>query len=209
MSKKLTLLTILIFSLSVFSCENKQVSNNNSEVPEVGKNVKPIADNEVAVIEMENQAAFGTITIELYSNIAPKMVARFKELAKEGFYNGVSFHRINPQVIQTGDPNTKDNDPANDGAGGSDKPDVEAEFSDLKFDTGIVGAARGGQDFNSANSQFFIMLKREEGFDNKYTIFGKVINGMNNARTIGGATRDGERPLDDIKIKQIKIEPKP
>lgn len=207
MSKKFTIFIILVFSLFIFSCENKQTANSNSATPEIKKDVKPVADKEVAVIEMENQAAYGTITIELYSNIAPKMVARFKELAKEGFYNGVSFHRITPAVIQTGDPNTKDNDPTNDGAGGLDKPDVAAEFSDLKFDTGIIGAARG-QDFDSANSQFFIMLKREEGFDDRYTIFGKVIDGMTNARTIGGATRDGERPLDDIKIKQIKIEAK-
>ncbi len=207
MSRKFTLLTILVFSLFIFSCENKQTSNSNTATPEIKKDIKPVADNEVAVIEMENQAAFGTITIEFYSNIAPKMVARFKELAKEGFYDGVSFHRINPNVIQTGDPNTKDDDPTNDGQGGSDKPDVAAEFSDLKFDTGIVGAARG-QEFDSANSQFFIMLQRQEGFDNRYTVFGKVIDGMTNARTIGGATRDGERPLDDIKIKQIRIEPK-
>ncbi len=205
MSKKITIFTILIFSLFVFSCENKQTSNTNSATPEIKKDAKPVADNEVAVIEMENQAAYGTITIELYSNIAPKMVARFKELAKEGFYNGVTFHRVNPNVIQTGDPNTKDADTSNDGAGGSDKPDVEAEFSDLKFDTGILGAARGTE-FDSANSQFFIMLQRQEGFDDRYTIFGKVIDGMTNARTIGGATRENERPLDDIKIKQIKIE---
>lgn len=207
MSKKFILLTIIIFSLVIFGCENTQTANSNSETPEIKKDVKPIADNEVAVVEMENNAAFGSVTIELYSNIAPQMVARFKELAKESFYNGTSFHRINPQVIQTGDPNTKDNDSTNDGAGGSDKPDVAAEFSDLQFDTGIVGAARG-QEFNSANSQFFIMLKREEGFDNRYTVFGKVIDGMNNARTIGGATRDRERPLDAIKIKEIRIEPK-
>ncbi|MGI8670061.1 MAG: peptidylprolyl isomerase, partial [Aridibacter sp.] len=162
MSKKFTIFTILIFSLFIFSCEKKQTLNTNTATPDIKKDVKPVADNEVAVIEMENQAAYGTITIELYSNIAPKMVARFKELAKEGFYNGVSFHRVNPNVIQTGDPNTKDNDPTNDGQGGSDKPDVAAEFSDIKFDTGIVGAARG-QDFDTANSQFFIMLKRQEG----------------------------------------------
>ena len=97
---------------------------------------------EIAVIEME-QPAFGTIKMELYSNIAPKMVAQFKELAKEGFYNGLTFHRINQSVIQGGDPNSKDNDPDNDGTGSSDKQNVPAEFSDIPFDTGIVGAARG------------------------------------------------------------------
>jgi peptidylprolyl isomerase len=207
MKIKLLILAVSIFSILFAACQNKPNANTSSGTPEIKKEVKPVPDAEVAIIEMENQAAYGTITMELYSNIAPKMVARFKELAKEGVYNGVTFHRINPNVIQTGDPNTKDNDPSNDGQGGSDKPDVPAEFSDLKFDTAIVGAARG-QEFDSANSQFFIMLKRVENFDNRYTVFGKVIDGMTFVRTIGGAQRNGERPLDDIKIKTIKIQTK-
>ena len=157
---------------------------------------------------MENSAAYGTIKIELYSNIAPKMVARFKELAKEGVYDGTTFHRINESVIQGGDPLSKDDDPTNDGTGDSDKPNVPAEFSDIPYDTGIVGAARR-QDVNSANSQFFITLKREPGFDNKYTIFGKVIDGMNNVRTIAGVQpKDGERPVEPIRIKHISIVPR-
>ena len=71
----------------------------------------------------------------------------------------------------------------------------------------FVGAARG-QDINSANSQFFITLKREPGFDNNYTIFGKVIDGMNNVRTISGVQpKDGERPVEPVRIKTITIEP--
>lgn len=167
-----------------------------------------MADPEIAVIEMENAAAYGTIKLELYSNIAPKMVARFKELAKEGVYDGVTFHRINPSVIQSGDPLSKDADPSNDGTGKSDKPNVEAEFSDIPYDTGILGAARGS-DNNSANSQFFITLKRETGFDNRYTIFGKVIDGMNNVRTISGVQpKEGERPVEAIRIKHISIVPR-
>ena len=213
-----TLLTFLILAAMLFSfaCDKKTNSKTNSNsTAEIKKGVAPVADPEIAVIEMENSAAFGTIKIELYSNIAPKMVAQFKELAKEGVYNGVSFHRINQSVIQTGDPNSKDNNPNNDGQGGSDKPNVPAEFSDILYDTGIVGAARG-QDNNSANSQFFITLKRESGFDNRYTIFGKVIEGMNNVNTIAGTPTDKtnpnpgmkERPLDDIRIKTITIQPK-
>jgi cyclophilin family peptidyl-prolyl cis-trans isomerase len=114
---------------------------------------------------------------------------------------------VNSTVIQGGDPLSKDNDPTNDGTGHSNKPNVKAEFSDIPYDTGIVGAARA-QDVNSANSQFFIMLKRESQFDEKYTVFGKVIDGMNNARTIAGAPRDGERPMEDIKIKTVTIQPK-
>jgi len=213
-----SLLILFIFAALLFSvaCDEKSNSKTNSNsTAEIKKGVAPVADAEVAVIELENSAAFGTIKIELYSNIAPKMVARFKELAREGVYNGVSFHRINQSVIQSGDPNSKDNNPTNDGQGNSDKPNVPAEFSDILYDTGIVGAARGASN-DSANSQFFITLKRESGFDNRYTIFGKVIEGMGNVKTIAGTPTDKtnpnpgmkERPLDDVRIKQITIQPK-
>ena len=208
---KTTFLSIFVLTtLIIAGCGgNKAASNKTATAaPEVKKGVLPIADNEIAVIEMENPAAYGTIKMELYSNVAPKAVARFKELAREGFYDGTTFHRINQSVIQGGDPKSKDADPRNDGTGGSDKPNVEAEFSDIPYDTGIVGAARS-QDFNSANSQFFITLKRESGFDNKYTIFGKVIDGMNNVRTISGVQpKEGERPVEPVKIKSVTIQPK-
>lgn len=194
-------------SISCNSSSNK-AGNSKSAAPEIKKGVAPVADPDVAVIEMENSAAYGKIVIELYSNIAPQMVQRFKDLANDGTYDGVTWHRVNESVIQSGDPLSKDDDPKNDGTGKSAKPNVPAEFSDLKYDTGIVGAARG-QDNNSANSQFFITLKREPGFDNRYTIFGKVIDGMQNARTIDGAQpKDGERPVEPIRIKHISIMPR-
>ncbi len=188
------------------SCSDKPtVNNNKTAVPKTP--ITLVADSEVAVIEMENPA-YGTIKIELYSIVAPKMVERFKELAKEGVYNGTSFHRINQSVVQGGDPNSKDDDPKNDGMGSSTKPNVPAEFSDIPYDTAIVGAARG-QDVNSANSQFFITLRREKDFDSRYTIFGKVIEGMNNVRTISGVTpKEGERPVEAVKIKTVTIQPR-
>lgn len=206
MNRILVFLTII--SAFTLSCSNPKTANSTkSGNAEVKKGVTPVADAEIAIIEMETPA-YGTIKMELYSNIAPKMVARFKELAKEGVYDGVTFHRINPSVIQAGDPLSKDSDPNNDGTGKSNKPNVEAEFSDIPYDTAIVGAARG-QDNNSANSQFFITLKRESGFDNRYTIFGKVIDGMSNVRTISGVTpKEGERPLEPVRIKTIKIVPR-
>lgn len=188
------------------SCSDPRPTNTKSNANgEVKKGVVPVADAEVAVIEMDNASAYGTIKVELYSNIAPKMVARFKDLAKEGVYDGTTFHRINPSVIQGGDPLSKDTTPTNDGTGKSDKPNVDAEFSDILYDSGILGAARG-TDNNSANSQFFITLKRESGFDNRYTIFGKVIDGMNNVRTISAVQpKEGERPVEAIKIKRISF----
>ncbi len=207
MSKKISILFIICSVLFVLSCETKQPVKNSANA-EIKRGITPVADNEIAVIEMENAPAYGTIKIELYSNIAPKMVARFKELAREGFYNGVTFHRINQSVIQAGDPLSKDNDPTNDGQGGSDKPNVSAEFSDIPYDAGIVGAARG-QANDTANSQFFITLKREAGFDTRYTIFGKVIEGMNNVRTISGVSpKERERPIENVLIKSVTIQPK-
>lgn len=189
--------------------KNTAVKPSKAATPEVKTGIAPVADSEIAVIEMENASAYGTIKIELYSNIAPKMVAQFKQLAKEGVYNGTSFHRINQTVVQGGDPNSKDSDPNNDGMGNSDKLNVQAEFSDIPYDTAIVGAARQGNDVNSQNSQFFIMLKREAGFDNKYTVFGKVIDGMNNVKTISGVSpKEGERPLEAIRIKTVTIQPR-
>ncbi|HTH37793.1 MAG TPA: peptidylprolyl isomerase, partial [Pyrinomonadaceae bacterium] len=166
--KKTTLVFLLITTaILASSCGNSAPPRNTKTGLVTG--VKPVPDTEVAVIEMENSSAYGTITIELYSNIAPKMVAQFKALAKEGVYDGTSFHRINSSVVQGGDPLSKDDDPTNDGTGKSNKPNVLAEFSDIPYDTGIVGAARS-QDINSANSQFFITLRRETGFDKNYTI---------------------------------------
>lgn len=203
---KLFAVTILA-ALALTACGGA-TSNSSNKTAEIKKGVQPVADKEIAVIELENVAAYGTIKIELYSNIAPKMVEQFKALAKEGVYNGTTFHRINPSVIQGGDPLSKDEDPENDGTGKSSKPNVPAEFSDILYDTGIVGAARG-QSNDSANSQFFITLKREPGFDQRYTIFGKVIEGLNNVRTISGVQpKDGERPVESVRIKTIRIEPR-
>ena len=211
MIKKLIFLVILTSLALTISCGDKKTtkkSNSNSNA-EVKTGVVPIADAEIAVIEME-QPAFGTIKIELYSNIAPKMVERFKELAREGYYNGIAFHRINQVVIQAGDSYTKiGTTPVVGKEGDSGKPDVVAEFSDIPYDTGILGAARLATDVNSANSQFFIMLKREAQFDKKYTIFGKVIEGMGNITTISGVQpKEGERPIEAVRIKSVTIQPK-
>jgi peptidylprolyl isomerase len=199
--------SLIIFSFALFSaCDNKPAANKSVVKPVVKTGVAPVADPEVAVIEMA-EPAFGKIKIELYSNIAPQMVERFKTLAKEGFYDGTAFHRVSGIVVQGGDPKTKDDDPTNDGNGGSDKPDVPAEFSDVPFERGTIGAART-QDPNSANSQFYITLQRYPGWDRNYTVFGKVIEGMNNAVTISGVPKNGERPIDKVVIKSITIQPK-
>jgi cyclophilin family peptidyl-prolyl cis-trans isomerase len=208
MIKKLSFFLVLFSLAFSLSCDNGKKANTNTKTAanaEVKKGVAPVADSEVAVIDTD----FGQVKIELYSNIAPKMVARFKELAKEGYFNGIAFHRINQSVIQAGNADTKPGAaPSTGKEGDSGKPNVDAEFSDIPYDTGIVGAARLGNDVNSANSQFFIMLKREKGFDNNYTVFGKVIDGMNTVMTISGVPREGERPNPPVRIKTVTIQPK-
>jgi len=198
--KSLIVIVLFAFAGLLISCSNPIAK----KAPAIKTGIAPVADKEVAIVEME-QPAYGKFTIELYSNIAPEMVARFKELAREGVYNGTSFHRINQAVVQGGDPLSKDDNPTNDGTGSSDKPNVKAEFSDIPYDTAIVGAARS-QDVNSQNSQFFITLKRTPEFDKNYTIFGKVVEGMNNVKTIAGTPRQSERPIDDVKVKSITIQ---
>ena len=208
MIKKLTFLLVLFSVAASLSCSDAKKGNSNAKSAanaEVKRGVAPVADSEIAVIDTD----FGPIKIELYSNVAPKMVARFKELAREGYYNGIAFHRINQSVIQAGNADTKPGGkPSGMKEGDSGKPNVDAEFSDIKYETGIVGAARLGNDVNSANSQFFIMLKREAGFDDKYTVFGKVIEGLNNVMTISGVPKEGEKPIDPVRIKSVTIQPK-
>ncbi|MEO0635980.1 MAG: peptidylprolyl isomerase [Pseudomonadota bacterium] len=114
----------------------------------------------------------GTVEIALNTDVAPQHAMRLKELAREGFYDGVVFHRvIDGFMAQTGDPTGT-------GMGGSDKPDLEQEFSDVPFERGTVGMARA-RDPNSANSQFFIMFDEGSFLNGDYTVVGQVVNGMN------------------------------
>jgi cyclophilin family peptidyl-prolyl cis-trans isomerase len=193
------------------SSDNSNAATGEAAEANVKTGIKPEPDSEAAVIETD----FGRIVIELYPNVAPQMVARFKKLAGTGFYNGTSIHRISPDlgIIQGGDPNSKDNNPANDGVGDSSEPNVPAEFSDILYERGIVGAARKGPDINSANCQFFITLKRQPSFEqpgNRYTVFGRVIEGINNADIISTApvTPGTESPADKILVKSITLAPR-
>ena len=169
----------------------------------IKKGVKPQPDEQVAVLETD----YGTIVIELYPNIAPQMVERFKKLIGEGFYNGTTFHRIDPDlgIIQGGDPLSRDADPRNDGTGGSNYPDLPAEFSDVPYERGIVGAARSASP-DSANSQFYITLKRVPNFDQRYTVFGRVTSGMDVADSISELPRDArDRPREDVAIERVEL----
>ncbi len=130
------------------------------------------------VIELKT----GEVVIEMLPDVAPLHVERIKTLAREGQYDGVAFHRVMEGFMaQTGDVQFGDmNDDFNArraGTGGSQYADVKAEFSSLPFDRGMVGMARS-QSPNSANSQFFIMFEENYGLNNQYTVWGRVISGM-------------------------------
>ena len=125
----------------------------------------------------------GDVEIELYNDIAPNHVKRFKQLASEKKYDGVVFHRvIDGFMAQTGDvqfgnSNSDRFDLRRAGTGSSEYPDLKAEFSDLPHERGTLSMARSS-DPNSANSQFFICFKQASHLDRQYTVFGKVIKGM-------------------------------
>ena len=125
----------------------------------------------------------GSIIIKTLPKIAPNHVKRIKELVSSGFYNGIIFHRvIEGFMAQTGDvkfgnSESKDFDLRRAGMGGSDMPDLEQEFNSLPHDRGTLSMARA-QDPNSANSQFFICFQPAPFLDRQYTVFGKVVEGM-------------------------------
>ena len=150
-------------------------------------------------------ASKGTITLDLYADKAPNHVARLVELAKAGAYDGIVFHRvIDGFMAQTGDVEhgKQGGDTALAGMGGSDLPDLAAEFSDVSFQQGTVGMARS-QDPNSANSQFFIDLAPATFLDGQYTVVGQLVDGWDvlNAVKKGDAAANGAVEAPDYMLK--------
>jgi len=153
-------------------------------------------ENNQAVIKTD----FGEITIEFFPDVAPNHVENFIKLASSGFYDGCTFHRvISGFMIQGGDPNTKDNDRSTHGMGGPGY-NIDAEFNEVKHERGILSMARARHP-NSAGSQFFIVVKDSLFLDNQYTVFGKVVDGMDIADKIVAVPRDrNDNPDDRIEM---------
>lgn len=156
-------LSLLLSATLAWSAEPEQVDPEN-----------------VLMIEVAGEAN-GIVEIELLPQVAPEHVARVKRLAREGYYDNVAFHRvIEGFMAQTGDVQHGKREgylQRYAGIGGSVYPDLKAEFSEVPFDRGVLGMARA-QDPNSANSQFFIMFDAGHFLNGQYTVFGKVIDGM-------------------------------
>ena len=136
----------------------------------------------------------GPVTIKLRPDLAPGHVERIKELAREGFYDGVVFHRVIPGFMAQG------GDPTGTGTGGSRKPNLKAEFSQQPHVRGVCSMARAA-DPNSANSQFFICFTNARFLDGKYTVWGEVTEGMENV----DALPKGEPPRNPGKIVSMKV----
>ncbi|HEV7288216.1 MAG TPA: peptidylprolyl isomerase [Sphingomonas sp.] len=136
----------------------------------------------------------GRVTIWLRPDVAPKAVERIKELTRKRFYDGLIFHRVIDGFMAQG------GDPKGDGTGGSELPDLPKEFNYLPHVRGAVAAARA-EDENSANSQFFIMLSPRLQLDQKYTVFGRVLEGMQYVDAIPR----GEPPADPARVVRAYI----
>ena len=142
----------------------------------------------------------GTVKIELQPDLAPAHVERIKTLTSQGFYNGVVFHRVIPGFMaQTGDPTGT-------GMGGSELPDLKAEVTNTPFTRGTLGMARTS-DPNTANSQFFITYDRAEWLDGQYTVFGRVIEGMDVIDRLNKGTRANNGAVDNPdRIVEMRVE---
>lgn len=195
---KQILLTILL-SVGLLSCGGGNERNNDIVAPpteaELNKTEAPVTD-----IDKENalylDLKYGRVVIRLRPDLAPNHVARIKKLTREGFYNGLKFHRVIAGfMVQTGDPRGN-------GSGGSKYPNLKAEFTSTPFRKGTVGAARSSSP-DSANSQFYIMLGRSPHLDNKYTVWGEVVQGMPFVSRIklGDSAQNGTVTDPDIIVK--------
>ncbi len=151
--------------------------------------------------------AKGRIVIKLRTDLAPKHAERLKQLARDGFYNNVPFHRVmDGFMAQTGDGQNFN------GTGGSKYPNLKQEFSNVHFKRGIVGMARRGDSVDSANSQFFIMFADGASLDGQYTVVGEVVSGMDVVDKLkkaapgsaGGAVTDPDKMLKAQVASDIK-----
>ena len=198
-------ITLLAIFFVVVSCETKQ------------KNKGAVMDKDRAVISTQ----FGDIVLEFFDDLAPKHVESFKLHAQNGYYNGTTFHRVIPGfMIQGGDPLTKSEDRSRHGTGGNAAKffgigsesnesswDLPAEFSPTPHERGILSMARS-QNPDSGGSQFFICVADARFLDNQYTVFGKVVSGLDVVDAIVSAPRDArDNPDDRIEMK-VRLEDK-
>ena len=174
----------------------------------VATETSPTTEEEKPMSEYDKvadiQTDLGTITVRFFPDKAPNHVRNFIDLAQQGFYDGIGFHRVIAGfMIQGGDPNTKTANRGSWGTGGSGK-NVKAEFNDTPHRRGILSMARSGHP-DSASSQFFIVVKDSSFLDNQYTAFGEVTSGMDVADKIVAAAKGQENPEAIVRIQKVTV----
>jgi peptidyl-prolyl cis-trans isomerase B (cyclophilin B) len=162
--------------------------------------------NKMAETKAVIETKFGKIELKFFDDVAPNHVNNFIELAKKGFYDGTTFHRIIPGfMIQGGDPNSKDPDKSRHGTGGPGYT-VKAEFNSKPHKKGTLSMARSANP-DSAGSQFFICVADSPFLDRQYTVFGEVVSGIDIVDKIVGQPRDSrDNPKDRIEMKVKVVE---
>ncbi len=166
------------------------------------KDEKKAPAKEVAILKFKD---FGDIVVEFFPDVAPKTVENFTKLAKEKFYDGTQSHRLIPGfMVQLGDPFTKD--PSKEAFWGQGDPGykIKAEFNDRPHDKGILSMARSANP-DSAGSQFFICFKRAANLDRQYTVFGKVLKGLDVLDKLEAVPVNGSRPQRPVVLESVKI----
>jgi peptidyl-prolyl cis-trans isomerase B (cyclophilin B) len=153
----------------------------------------------------QGEAELGEIVLELFPDIAPKHVRNFDSLVGDKFYDGAAFHRVIPGfMIQGGDPNTRNKPKETWGMGDPSQTKVPQEFNAITHQPGILSAART-PDPNSATSQFFIVVGDASFLDNQYTVYGRVLKGMDIAyKIVNTPTEKPDRPLVKVEMKVRK-----
>jgi peptidyl-prolyl cis-trans isomerase B (cyclophilin B) len=190
--KKVSSLAVLLSLVFIFSTMSYVSAEDKKNAVTYGN-----INSTRAIIETK----FGNIEIKFFPDVAPKHVKNFIELARKGFYNGTTFHRVIPGfMIQGGDPNTKDEDRTSHGLGGPGYT-LKAEFNNKPHKRGTLSMARAA-DPNSAGSQFFICVADASFLDGQYTVFGEVVSGMETVDKIVSQSRDGrDNPNQRIEMK--------
>ena len=191
------MVSAMLFAGSAAAQRPQNLPTSRTPVPVAGTQVDPRVA--VPALDPENTlnldlSTGGRVVIQLRPDVAPNHVERIKTLTRQNFYNGLLFHRVIEGFMAQG------GDPQGDGTGGSELPDIAAEFNGLPHVRGTVSAARAAEE-NSANSQFFIMFAPRFSLDGNYTVFGRVVSGMN----FVDAIERGEPPANPSRILRASI----
>lgn len=204
MFAKSKLVFLVLSIMAVIALAGCGTSKDEEKVKDTSSYASEVKEKPVVTITMENDQK---IVMELDPEVAPNTVANFVSLVKEGFYDGLIFHRVIPGFMVQG------GDPTGNGTGGPDYA-IKGEFlangfeNNLKHESGVVSMARS-QDPNSAGSQFFIMVDTSEQLDGEYAAFGKVTEGMDVVDEIVNAERnESDKPLKEQKMKKVEVDTK-